>query len=123
MNYDGRTYQLTFDKDSAGSPGWMEVSSYIVPTVNLSYELNRLFLDKHASEVLERWDKDRLSAFCTAIRLMGARDTDFARLGLEVSVTEAVEREKRQIEEKKSQKRQKRKKAPGVTDRAGSLTT
>ena len=58
MNYDGRTYQLTFDKDSAESPGWMEVSSYIVPTVNLSYELNRLFLDKHASEVLARWDKD-----------------------------------------------------------------
>ena len=123
MNYDGRTYQLTFDKDSAESPGWMEVSSYIVPTVNLSYELNRLFLDKHASEVLARWDKDRLSAFCTAIRLMGARDADFARLGLEVPAAEAVEREKRQLEEKKSQKRQKRKKVPGVSDEAGSLTT
>ena len=123
MSYDGRTYQLTLDQDSAESPGWMEVSSYIVPTVNLSYELNRWFLDKHASEVLARWDKDRLSAFCTALRLMGARDADFARLGLEVPAAEAVEREKRQLEEKKSQKRQKRKKVPGVSDGAGSLTT
>ena len=123
MNYDGRTYQLTFDKDSAESPGWMEVSSYLIPTVNLSYELNRWFLDKHASEVLARWDKDRLSAFCTALRLMGARDADFARLGLEVPAAEAVEREKRQLEEKKSQKRQKRKKVGGSSDGAGSLTT
>jgi len=35
---------------------------------------------------------------------MGARDADFARLGLEVPAAEAVEREKRQLEEKKSQK-------------------
>ena len=100
----------------------MEVSSYIVPTVNLSYELNRWFLDKHASESLARWGKDHLSPFCTALRLMGARDADFVRLGIKFPA-EAVEREKRQLEEKKSQKRRKRKKVAGSSNGAGSLTT
>ena len=82
--YNGRTYQLTFDKDSATSPVWMEVSSYIMPTVNLTCQLNRWFLDNHASKVLERWDKNHLNAFGTALRLMGASDADFVRLGLEL---------------------------------------
>ena len=99
MNYNGRTYQLTFDKDSAESPGWMEVSSYIMPTVNLTYQLNRWFLDKHASEVLARWDKDHLNAFCTALRLMGARDADFVRLGLEVPA-KVIEPEKKTAKRK-----------------------
>ena len=119
MNYDGRTYQLTFDKDSAESPGWMEVSSYLIPTVNLSYGTQPMVSDEHASEVLARWGKDHLSAFCTALRLMGAGDADFARLGLEVPAAEAVEREKRQLEEKKSQKRRERKKVAGSSGGAG----
>jgi hypothetical protein len=119
LNYDGKTYQLTFFKDSAESPGWMEASSYIMPPINLTYQLNRWFLDNHASEVLARWDKDHLSAFSTALRLMGAREADFVRLGLE-SPVKAVEREKRQPEEKESHKRRKRKKAAGSSDGAGS---
>jgi hypothetical protein len=82
LNYSGRTYQLTFFKDSAESPGWMEVSSYIMPTANLTCQLNRWFLDNHASEVMARWDKNQLDSFCTALRMMGATDADFVRLGL-----------------------------------------
>jgi hypothetical protein len=114
LNYSGRNYQLTFFKDSAESPGWMEVSSYIMPTVNLTCQLNRWFLDNHASKVLAQWGKDHPSAFCTALRLMGARDADFVRLGLEFPA-DAVEKEKQPLEEKKSQKPRKRKKTIGRT--------
>jgi hypothetical protein len=119
MNHGGRTYQLTFDQDSAESPGWMEASSYLTPTINLSCQLNRQFLDTHAGEVLARWGKDHLIAFCTALRLMGARDADFARLGLE-SPAEAAEREKQQLKEKKSQERRRLRKLATSSDKAGS---
>ena len=118
LNYSGKTYQLTFYKDSAESPGWMEVSSYIMPTANLTCQLNRWFLDNHASEVLELWGKNDLIAFCAALRLMGASDADFVRLGVKVPA-EAVEREKQQPAEK-IQKRRIRKKISGMTDGSGS---
>lgn len=106
LSYRGMTYQLTFYKDSTESPGWMEVSSYIMPTANLTCQLNRWFLDNHASEVWALWGKDDLVAFCTALRLMGAKDADFVRLGIEFpSVT--IEREKPPLEEKKGRKRKK----------------
>jgi hypothetical protein len=94
LNYNGTTYQLTFDEDSAASPDWMEVKSYIMPTINLSYQLNRWFLDCHAGEVLANWGKDHLSTFGPALRMMGATDTDFLRLGLEFPA-EPVEPKKR----------------------------
>jgi hypothetical protein len=119
LNYSGKIYQLTFFKDSTESPGWMELSSYIMPTVNLTCQLNRWFLDNHASEVLARWGKDDLIAFCTALRLMGARDADFVRLGLK-SPAETAEQKKSPLEEKKSQKRRIRKKIPGTSDGAAS---
>jgi hypothetical protein len=91
--YNGRTYQLTFDEDSAESPSWMEAKFFLMPTVNLANQLNRWFLDNHVSEVLAQWGKDHLNAFGPALRMMGATDADFLRLGLELPV-EVVEPKK-----------------------------
>lgn len=90
LNYNGRTYQLTFDEDSTESPNWMEVKSYLMPTVNLAHQLNRWFLDNHVNEVLAQWGKDHLLAFGPALRRMGATDADFLRLGLELPAVAIV---------------------------------
>jgi prepilin-type processing-associated H-X9-DG protein len=84
LDYQGKAYQLTFDEDSTESPGWMEVKSYIVPTVNQAGQLNRWFLDGHVNEVLTNWGKDHLGIFGPALRMMGATDADFLRFGLEL---------------------------------------
>ena len=102
LKYNGQTYQLTFDEDSAESPDWMEVKSYLMPTVNLSTQLNRWFLDSHACEVLANWGKDHLTSFGPALRMMGATDADFLRIGMEfpVEVTElkrSTPKRKRQL--------------------------
>jgi hypothetical protein len=103
LDYNGRTYQLTFEEQSAESPSWMEVKSYLMPTVNLANQLNRWFLDNHVSEVLAQWGKDHLNAFGPALRMMGATDADFLRFGLESPKTV--------VESKKATTKRKLKKA------------
>jgi hypothetical protein len=102
LNYDGKDYQLTFDEDSAGSPDWMELKSFLMPTINRANQLNRWFLDRHVNEVLGNWGKDHLSTFGPALRMMGATDADFVRLGLKFPA-ETIEPKKQHRKKKTSQ--------------------
>jgi hypothetical protein len=83
LHYNGRAYQLTLDEESGDPPSWAEVPSYLVPTINLVCQLNRWFIDHHAAKVLAQWGKDHLDAYRVALRLLGANEADFLRLGLD----------------------------------------
>lgn len=71
----------------------MEVKSFLVPTVNLAGQLNRWFLENHVSEVLADLGKNHLGTFGPALRMMGAKEADFLRLGLEFAVENAESKE------------------------------
>src|SRR5688572_19646099 len=83
-----RRYEVSFDFDAPPNRSchWCDVDTFLAPGAAIVAQLNRLFIEQHAADVMRQVRGIELERFPHVLKAMGASPRDLERPGLEVAL-------------------------------------